>query len=72
MSNRDRDHNPGKGENFGQGLAGISDKDRRDLARASVTEDDHGQQRADDSRPEGDVRNGQSSKGQSSSADQRK
>ena len=67
MSNRDREHNPDKGENFGQGLAGISDKDRRDLARANVTEDDHGKQRADDSRPEGDVRSGQSS-----SSDQRK
>ena len=60
MSNRDREHNPDKGENFGQGLAGISDKDRRDLARANVTEDDHGKQRADDSRPEGDVRKRQS------------
>ena len=32
MSNRDREHTPDKGKNFGQGLAGISDKDRRDLA----------------------------------------
>ncbi len=60
MSNRDRGYNPGKGENFGQGLAGISDKDRRDLARANVTEDDHGKQRADDSRPEGEVTKRQS------------
>lgn len=60
MSNRDRELNPDKGKNFGQGLAGISDKDRRDLARANITEDDHAKQRAADSRPEGDVENGQS------------
>lgn len=67
MSNRDREFNPDKGKNFGQGLAGISDKDRRDLARANVTEKDHVQERAGDSRPEGDV-----GKGQSSSSDQRR
>lgn len=27
-----RENNPGKGKNLGQGLANISDKDRRDLA----------------------------------------
>lgn len=67
MSNRDREFNPGKGKNFGQGLAGISDKGRRDLARANVTDKDHVHERADDSRPEGDVENGQSS-----SSDQRR
>ena len=59
MSNRDREHNPGKGENYGQGLAGISDKDRRDLA-PDPTRNDHARQRADDSRPEGDVKSTQS------------
>lgn len=67
MSNRDRAQNPGKGENFGQGLAGISDKDRRDLANANVTEKDHASERAGDSRPEGDVETSQSS-----SSDQRR
>ena len=67
MSNRDREQNPDKGKNFGQGLAGISDKDRRDLANANVTDKDHERQRASDSRPEGDVKNPQSS-----SSDQRR
>lgn len=66
MSNRDREHNPDKGKNFGQGLAGISDKDRRDLA-PDPARDDFARERADDSRPEGDVR-----KGQSPSSDQRR
>ena len=60
MSNRDREHNPGKGENFGQGLAGISDKDRRDL-KPDPARNDHASQRADDSRPEGDVEGRQAS-----------
>lgn len=67
MSNRDREQNPDKGKNFGQGLAGISDKDRRDLANANVTEDDHEPQRSGDSRPEGEVE-----RGQSPSSDQRR
>ena len=67
MSNRDREQNPDKGKNFGQGLAGISDKDRRDLANANVTEDDHAPRRAGDSRPEGDAKTGQSA-----SSDQRR
>lgn len=67
MSNRDRAENPSKDKNFGQGLAGISDKDRRDLANANVTEKDHESTRAGDSRPEGDVKGSQSS-----SSDQRR
>ena len=67
MSNRDREQNPDKGKNFGQGLAGISDKDRRDLANANVTDDDHARRRSRDSRPEGDVE-----RGQSPSSDQRR
>jgi len=30
--NQGREQNPGKGKNLGQGLAGITDQDRRDLA----------------------------------------
>ena len=30
--NQGREHNPGKGRNTGQGLANITDTDRRDLA----------------------------------------
>lgn len=67
MSNRDRAQNPDKGKNFGQGLAGISDKDRRDLANANVTEKDHASRRADDSRPAGD-----GDRPQPSSSDQRR
>jgi len=66
MSNRDREHNPDKGKNFGQGLAGISDKDRRDLA-PDPARNDFVHERADDSRPEGDV-DGR----QDSSSDQRR
>lgn len=29
---KSREHNPGKGKNLGQGLAGITDEERRDLA----------------------------------------
>ena len=32
MSDKSREQNQGKGENLGQGLAGITDKQRRDLA----------------------------------------
>ena len=32
MSDKSREQNQGKGENLGQGLAGITDKHRRDLA----------------------------------------
>lgn len=32
MTRQDREHNQGKGKNLGQGLANITDQDRRDLA----------------------------------------
>lgn len=32
MANKSREQNQGKGKNLGQGLAGITDKERRDLA----------------------------------------
>jgi hypothetical protein len=32
MTNTSREQNQGKGKNLGQGLAGITDKQRRDLA----------------------------------------
>ena len=32
MANKSREQTPGKGKNLGQGLAGITDNDRRDLA----------------------------------------
>ena len=67
MSNRDRAENPHKSENFGQGQAGLRDKDRRELANANVTEDDHDPRRAGDSRPAGD-----GDRPQPSSSDQRR
>lgn len=67
MSNRDREHNPDKGKNYGQGLAGISDKDRRDLVGEDPVRNDHISERAADSRPEGEE-----GRSQSSSSDQRR
>ena len=32
MANKSREQNQGKGKNLGQGLAGITDQERRDLA----------------------------------------
>lgn len=32
MANKSREQNQGKGRNLGQGLAGIADQERRDLA----------------------------------------
>jgi len=32
MANKSREQNQGKGKNLGQGLAGVTDKERRDLA----------------------------------------
>jgi hypothetical protein len=32
MANKSREENQGKGKNLGQGLAGITDQDRRDLS----------------------------------------
>jgi hypothetical protein len=34
MGSKSREQNPGKGRNLGQGLAGITDQERRDLARS--------------------------------------
>jgi hypothetical protein len=64
MTSRNREQNPGKGKNLGQGLAGPTDQERRDLSRSgddaptkdqagTLTSGEQGQQ---DNRKDGDTR----------------
>jgi len=65
MTGRDREQNQGKGKNLGQGLAGVTDQERRDLAPSGdraptkdqadrLTSGEQGQQQTDT--PDGDTR----------------
>jgi hypothetical protein len=64
MGSKSREENQGKGKNLGQGLAGITDQERRDLARSGenaptkdqsdrLTSGEQGQQK---NRKDGDTR----------------